>query len=61
MYLSVVISQPYNIKPSKDSLRNFLKSKKVGANGTIEEKADESSLERFIYVLGIFFALRIIL
>lgn len=53
MYLSVVISQPYNIKPSKDSLRNFLKSKKVGANGTIEEKADESSLERFIYVLGI--------
>jgi len=48
MFLSVVISQPYNIKPSKDSLRSFFKSK-AGINP--EEKSEESSVKRFLYVL----------
>jgi len=48
MFLSVVISQPYNIKPSKDSLRSFFKSK-AGSNP--EEKSEESSVKRFLYVL----------
>jgi len=48
MYLSVVISQPYNVKPSKDSLCSFLKSK---AGSGAEEKSDESFIERLIYVL----------
>ena len=49
MTLSVVISQPYNIKPSKDSLRSFLKSKKAN---NVQEKSDESHWERFFYVIG---------
>ncbi len=51
MTLSVVISQPYNIKPSKDSLISFLKSKKA-QSASVQEKADESHWERFLYVIG---------
>lgn len=58
MTLSVVISQPYNIKPSKDSLISFLKSKKA-QSASVQEKADESHWERFLYVIGKFWKLEL--
>lgn len=47
MCFSVIISQPFNIKPAKDSLANFFKrSSEISSN-----KSGESDLMHLIYVL----------
>ena len=50
MSISIVISQPFNLKPAKDGLRNFLTS----ASKNSKNEVAESDQERYIYVIGIY-------
>ena len=57
MSISIVISQPFNLKPAKDGLRNFLTS----ASRNSKNEVVESDLERYIYVIGIYYPPTILL
>jgi hypothetical protein len=46
MTLSIVISQPFNVIPAKESLKNFFKPFEDAGRGN----SNESDFERFKYI-----------
>ena len=46
MCMSLVIAQPFNIKPAKDGLTNLFKPR----SNASRDRSNESSFQRFIYV-----------
>jgi len=57
MAISIIISQPFNLGPAKNSLRNFLRP----ISNASRDKTPETNLERFIYSTSKYFFMKILI